>query len=132
MALANHSAWMGVRPREIRATGGAAANREILQVMADVFDAEVVVVGGHNSAALGAALRAYHADELAGGHDLKWRDVVSGLAEPWPASGVRPIPAHVAAYAELRPIYAACEAYALGAGPDPGERLAAFRKGLGA
>ncbi len=37
MAMVRHSSWMGVRPESIRATGGAAANHEILQVMADVF-----------------------------------------------------------------------------------------------
>ena len=131
MALANHAGWMGVRVKQIRATGGAAANREILQVMADVFGAEVVVVGGHNASALGAALRAYHADEKARGHDLPWPEVVAGFAEPWPASGVSPIPAHAAVYRDLRPIYAACEAHALGAGPDPAFRLEEFRRRYG-
>ena len=48
----------------IHATGGAAVNRQILQVMADVFGAEVYRFRGANSAALGAALRAWHADAL--------------------------------------------------------------------
>lgn len=131
MALANHSGWMGVKVKEIRVTGGAAANRDILQVMADVFGAEVVVVGGHNAAALGAALRAWHADEKGRGHDLPWSEVVVGFAEPWPASAVHPIPAHTAIYDELKPIYAACEAHALGAGPDPEFRLQEFRQRYG-
>ena len=42
MAMRLHSRWIAPRPATIRATGGAAANREILQVIADVFDAEVV------------------------------------------------------------------------------------------
>ena len=41
MAMALHSRWMGVPIDTIHATGGAAANRQILQVMADVFGAEV-------------------------------------------------------------------------------------------
>jgi xylulokinase len=126
LALANHSEWMGGRVAEIRATGGASANRAILQVMADVFGAEVSVVGGANSAALGAALRAYHADELARGNDLPWEDVVAGFAEPWPASVVRPVPAHVLIYREMRKLYAACEAHALGRGPDPAPLREAF------
>ena len=48
----------------IYATGGAAANRDILQVMADVFDADVYQLEIGNSAALGAALRAFHADAV--------------------------------------------------------------------
>ncbi len=128
LALALHSEWMGVRVTEIRATGGASQNPAILQVMADVFGADVSVVGGGNSAALGAALRAYHADEMARGRDLPWSDVVADFTEPWPASTVHPVPAHVALYREMRKAYAACEAHALGRGADPAPILAAFRE----
>jgi xylulokinase len=128
LALAIHSAWMGLEPRTIHATGGASQNHAILQVMADVFSAEVVVVGGGNSAALGAALRAYHADELALGREPPWEDVIAGLVEPWPASAVRPVPAHVQIYKDLRKVYAACEAHALGKGPDPASLIAAFAR----
>jgi xylulokinase len=126
MALANHSGWMGVRVREIRATGGAAANAEILQVMADVHGAEVRRLKVGNSACLGAALRAYHADEVSEGRRIGWTDVVEGFVEP-EQPPIRPVAAHVPLYAELREVYAACEAHALGAGPDPAPRLAAFR-----
>jgi len=37
MALARHSEWMGTAPRRIYATGGAAENRAILQVLAEPF-----------------------------------------------------------------------------------------------
>jgi sugar (pentulose or hexulose) kinase len=96
--------------------------------MADVFGADVCIVGGGNAAALGAALRAYHADELARGHEMPWPEVVAGFTEPWPASTVHPIPAHVAVYAEMRKVYAACEAHALGKGPDPAQVIKAFRE----
>ena len=62
MAMALHSRWMGVEIDTIHATGGAAANRSILQTMADVFGATVYQLEVGNSAALGAALRAAHAD----------------------------------------------------------------------
>jgi sugar (pentulose or hexulose) kinase len=42
----------------IHAAGGAAINREILQVMADVFGTRVFQMPVGNSAALGTALRA--------------------------------------------------------------------------
>src|SRR5262249_46001424 len=72
MAMALHSRWMGVDVRTIYATGGASANRAILQVMADVFGADVwqMVVG--NSACLGAALRAFHGDITAAGQSMPW------------------------------------------------------------
>jgi xylulokinase len=82
MALKLHSDWMGVRIETIHATGGAAANAEILQVMADVFDADVYQLEVGNSACLGAALRAYHADRLDEGDEVSWHEVVSGLVEP--------------------------------------------------
>jgi len=56
----HHSDWMGDRPKSIRATGGASANREILQVCADVFNATVDQFEVTDSVSLGAALRAAH------------------------------------------------------------------------
>jgi xylulokinase len=114
MAMANHSAPVtGGRVSRVLATGGASANREILQVAADVFNAEVYQLAGGNSACLGAALRAYHAHERAQGRDLPWDEVVRGFAEPVEASRVAPHPGHVAVYAGLRRQYAAFEAEAL-------------------
>ena len=53
MAMANHAAGVNEGPLErIIATGGAAANRAILQVMANVFGAEVYSLDVGNSAAL--------------------------------------------------------------------------------
>ncbi|HAO98534.1 MAG TPA: hypothetical protein DCQ83_00660, partial [Fibrobacteres bacterium] len=59
-SMSLHSAWMGEKPRRIQATGGASNNREILQVMADVFGVPVLRQETSNSAALGAAIRAQH------------------------------------------------------------------------
>jgi len=119
MALALHSRWMEVNIDTIHATGGAAANREILQVMADVFDADVYQLEVGNSACLGAALRAYHADMLTDGSAAEWEDVVAGLAGPVAASRVRPDRERHAIYRELMSLYAACEAHARGLGPSP-------------
>ena len=109
LALAIHSRWMGVAVAAIHATGGAAANRDILQVMADVHDAAVYQLPVGNSACLGAALRAYHADERAAGRDVPWEEIVAGFAEPLAATCVRPVPAHVAVYREMAQKYEAFE-----------------------
>jgi xylulokinase len=101
LAMFNHSRWMGADAGVIHATGGAAVNREILQVMADVFDAEVRRFQVSNSACLGAALRALHADAAAAGRPMDWPDVVRGLAEPVPASSVHPVAEHLRVYHEL-------------------------------
>jgi xylulokinase len=69
--------------RVIHATGGAAANREVLQVMADVFQAEVRQFGAGNAACLGAALRAWHADAAQSGRAVPWTDIVKrGVGRP--------------------------------------------------
>ena len=113
MALANHSRWMGVDIDVIHATGGAAVNTDILQVMADVFDAEVRRFEVSNSACLGAALRAYHADATADGRELPWEEVVGGIAEPVPGSAIVPRRANVEIYGRLRRRYAKLEHLAI-------------------
>jgi sugar (pentulose or hexulose) kinase len=110
MAMANHAARLGGSPVDkVIATGGAAANRAILQVTANVFGAEVHRLDTGNYVALGAALRAYHADRLAAGVPVSWKTVVSGFTDPKPGHRVSPNPRHVATYAELRTHYALLE-----------------------
>jgi xylulokinase len=115
LAMALHSRWMAVAIDTIYATGGAAANARILQVMADVFGAAVHRFDVGNSAALGAALRALHADRDAEGRPLRWEEVVAGLTEPAAGSRVDPDPQRQAIYRELLPRYAAFEASVLAA-----------------
>ena len=127
LSLALHSRWMQVSVDTIYATGGAATNEAILQVMADVFGADVFQLEVGNSAALGAALRAFHADQLADGRDMSWDDVIAGFVEPLEDSRVRPDASRHELYGRLIEAYAACEAHALGRGPDPEPLLAAAR-----
>jgi xylulokinase len=127
MAMALHAQWMGVSIDTIHATGGAAANTQILQVMADVFGADVYRSTVGNSAALGAALRAWHADAAAEGAPLPWA-TIAAIAQPDPATRILPDPARHAVYREFLPIYEACEAHALGRGPDPTPALQRFTR----
>jgi len=113
MAMANHTRWMAADTSVIHATGGAAGNRQVLQVMAYVFDAEVVRSRAHNSASLGAALRAWHADARAGGQPVEWEDVIAGFTEPDPEWRFRPRPEAVRVYADLKRRYSDAEALAL-------------------
>ena len=131
MALAVHSQWMGVDVRTIHATGGAARNREILQVMADVLDAEVFQFEVSNSACLGAALRAYHAELVSEKVQVGWDEVTAGFTNPVLASRIAPDPACVAVYAELKKLYAACEAHALRGGDNPETLIAELRDKFG-
>ena len=126
MAIARHSRWMKVSVDTIYATGGASANRQILQVMADVFNAKVFQLEVGNSAALGAALRAQHADAMAAGQAVEWEDVIEGLVEPVASSRIEPRRGAPGIYESLMTLHAACEAHALGRGPDPSGALRAF------
>jgi xylulokinase len=119
LAARLHSKWIAPQVDAIYATGGAAANRAIVQVMADVFGADVYQFEAGNSAALGAALRALHADWLARDGGTDWSEVVRGFAEPIAGSRVAPDPERHQMYERLSEAYAACEAFALGTGPSP-------------
>jgi xylulokinase len=124
MALARHSRWMHVAVDTIHATGGAAANVQILQVMADVFGADVYRFEVGNSAALGAALRAWHGDREAAGAPVSWDEVVAGLAEPVAESRIRPRPDVHRMYQDLIILHAQREAEALACGGAGGTRAA--------
>ena len=70
-----HGAWMGEKPRRIQATGGASNNREILQVMANMFGVPVLRQESSASAALGAAIRAQHGVLKAGGGETTFEEL---------------------------------------------------------
>lgn len=112
LAMVIHSSWMGLDVRAIHATGGASENTEILRVMADVFGAEVRRFDISNSAALGAAMRAWHADALADGEALAW-EVVSATLRPMLRTRVEPDPAAHNLYRDRARVYAEREAAAL-------------------
>lgn len=110
MAMANHApAVSGGSIERVIATGDTATHRAILQVMANVFGVEVYRLDTELSGALGAALRAYHADRLTAGEPVTWKTVVSGFTDPKPGHRVSPNPKHVATYAGLRKDYAILE-----------------------
>lgn len=112
MAMANHWSELATRPAaRIRATGGASQNREILQIMADVFGADVHPGAGTSGASLGAALRAYQAHQSQT-QSISWPDVVAGFTDVESAP-VRVNRNHAAVYESLRKRYAEAENMAL-------------------
>jgi sugar (pentulose or hexulose) kinase len=77
--------------------------------MADVFDAEVYRFEVTNSAALGAAIRAFHADCKAEGRPISWDEAVAGLTGPVTGSRIAPRPEAAAVYRGMRRRYAEFE-----------------------
>lgn len=109
MSMVRHSSWATPRVERIHATGGAARNTEILQVMADVFDAPVYRIDVSNSACLGAALRAMHAHASSAGPPVAWRRVVEGFVSPSSDRVVRPRAGAVEVYRRHAPEHEAFE-----------------------
>lgn len=100
LAMQRYSDWIGAAPETILATGGASRNRGILQVIADVFQAEVRTLTVGNSSALGGALRA----AAAAGHSFE--SLFEVFAAPDASSKVRPSAAAGERYIPLRKRFA--------------------------
>ncbi|HTQ02711.1 MAG TPA: FGGY-family carbohydrate kinase [Polyangiaceae bacterium] len=91
LAMRHHSEWIGETPRTLLATGGAAKNRGILKVLADVFQAEVRTLAVANSSALGGALRAAQAVEGRSFAELFTPFCAPGPERVAPDPSVRPV-----------------------------------------
>lgn len=102
LAMQRYSDWIGGRPTTILATGGASRNRGILQIVADVFQAEVRTLKVGNSSGLGAALRAANA---VGG--VAWSSLFSQFAAPEPSVRIRPTAGSEHSYTALAHSFAA-------------------------
>jgi xylulokinase len=79
LSMCLHSQFLDQVPKRLVVTGGGSRNREILQVVADVFGCPVSVVDTPQSAALGAALRAAQALRLGTPEEASWSDLVRGF-----------------------------------------------------
>ena len=113
LSMRLHSQWMNVAPEKIFATGGAANNAALLQVMADVMNCRVLRIEVSKSAALGAALQAAHGWLTVAGKNPKWEKLVAGFTAPVPDSELRPNPKAARIYDKLVEKYADCEREAL-------------------
>ena len=113
MSLRLHSQWMQVAPEKILVTGGASANPQLLQVLADVMNCRVLRIEVSKSAALGAALSAAHGWLVAADKNPKWDKLVADFTKPVPGSEIRPDAKAAKIYDKLVEKYAACESDAL-------------------
>jgi xylulokinase len=74
-------AELGVQPTQIRATGGGAKSKVWRQIMADVFNAEVVTLKVGEGAAYGAALQALWCWRLQQGEKVEISDITDQFVE---------------------------------------------------
>jgi xylulokinase len=95
-------AKLGVKPAQIRATGGGAKSEVWRQIMADVFNAEVVTLKVAEGAAYGAALQALWCWRREQGEKVRIEDITDAFVQLNPAETATPLAAHVRVYEELQ------------------------------
>ena len=95
-------AALGVKPRQIRATGGGAKSKLWRQIMADVFNAEVVTLKVSEGAAYGAALQALWCWRLQQGETISISDLTDEFVTVNRAETAQPDARNVEVYRQLQ------------------------------
>lgn len=95
-------AALGVKAKQIRATGGGANSKLWRQIMADIFNAEVVTLKVGEGAAYGAALQALWCWRNQQGEKVRIEAITDEFVALNTAQTTAPKKANVAAYAELQ------------------------------
>ena len=95
-------AALGMKPAEIRATGGGANSRVWRQIMADIFNVPVVTLKVSEGAAYGAALQAFWCWRAAQGERVAIAEITGGFVETNPRESAEPDPARARRYADLQ------------------------------
>jgi xylulokinase len=95
-------AELGVKPTQIRATGGGAKSKVWRQIMADVFDAEVVTLRVSEGAAYGAALQALWSWRLHLGEKISITEITDNFVELNKAETAEPGSPNCTVYRELQ------------------------------
>ena len=95
-------AELGVQPTQIRATGGGAKSKVWRQIIADIFDTEVVTLKVSEGAAYGAALQALWCWRLHEGEKVGINEITKRFVELNEGETVRPDEKNVEVYRELQ------------------------------
>lgn len=93
---------LGVQPTQIRATGGGAKSKLWRQIMADVFDAEVVTLKVSEGAAYGGALQALWCWRLQAGEKISITDITDRFVKLNTRESATPNPDNVEIYEEMQ------------------------------
>ncbi len=97
-------AGLGVKPVQIRATGGGANSKLWRQIMADIFNTEVVTLKEGEGAAYGAALQALWCWRRSKGEKVSITDITDAFVKVNKVETVTPNAKRVAVYRELQQI----------------------------
>lgn len=93
---------LGVQPTQIRATGGGAKSKLWRQIMADIFNAEVVTLKVSEGAAYGAALQALWCWRREGGDQVTIQEITDKFVVLNHAETAQPIAKNAKIYEELQ------------------------------
>jgi len=119
LSMRLHSKWIGEKPIEIYATGGASANKDILQVLANIFKTKVRVFELTESAALGAAFRAVKSYYDTKNIIITWDDIVSKFIDFQKSIVIVPNEKYFQLYDDMLELYKKYEQYILKNGQNP-------------
>lgn len=113
LSMRLHSSWIGEKPNEIYATGGASANKEILQVAANIFNTPIRKFEITDSAGLGAALRAmkFYFDSI--GNKKRWNEIGFKLIQNQYSEIIEPENTYTQLYNDMLMLYKKCEEFIL-------------------
>jgi xylulokinase len=92
---------LGLKPEEIRATGGGAKNRHWLQIIANIFQTPVVTLIEEEAAALGAAIQSIWCYTLTKGKETAIKDLTDRFIKT-DSVRIDPQPDTFALYTELQ------------------------------
>mgnify|MGYP000875004841 CR=1 FL=1 len=95
-------AQLGVKPKQIRATGGGANSKLWRQIMADIFDCEVVTLKVAEGAAYGAALQALWCWRCEAGERVAIAELTDRFVQLNRAQTAEPAARHATRYRELQ------------------------------
>jgi len=95
-------AELGVKPKQIRATGGGAKSKVWRQIIADIFNSEVVTLKVSEGAAYGAALQALWCWRLQRSEKVSINDITDEFVQLNRAETTQPKAKSVAVYRELQ------------------------------
>jgi xylulokinase len=93
---------LGIKPKEIRVTGGGSRSAYWRQMMADIFGVPVVAMVEDEGAALGGALQAAWCEALAQGKKAKLTDFTTGIVALNEATRCTPDARRKGLYRELQ------------------------------
>ncbi len=98
----NRLRQLKLEPTQIRATGGGARSRTWLQIMADIFNTEVVTLKVSEGAAYGAALQALWSWHLNRGEKVDIHDLTANFVKIDGRRRFQPNPEAAAIYLEMQ------------------------------